>query len=448
MVTRTEKDLLGEKEIDNSSYWGIHTERAKENFHVSGYRVDGILIHALAIVKKASCMANMDLGYLEQKKAQAIILACDEIINGALADSFPLDALQGGAGTSLNMNMNEVIANRAIEILNGKKGDYGIINPIEDVNLHQSTNDVFPTAVKIASILQIKKLSIQLEKLQEAFQRKEKEFAEIIKIGRTEFQDAVPITLGLEFSAFAEAASRDRWRTFKCEERLRTVNIGGTAVGTGLAAPKSYIFIVIEKLRELTGLGLTRGTNTVDTTANTDMFVEVSAILKASASNLVKIANDLRILNFLGEIKLDNVQPGSSIMPGKVNPVIAEVVIQSGLKVMANDFLVSETSSRSTLQINEFLPLLSFAILESLRILINISESFAEHINNTKADPEKCKRDDLKDFLQEKFGKKLVNKVLSPYKITSLGYSEDETVCRDYKDYNGGKESSRDEKDT
>ncbi len=257
------------------------------------------------------------------EKAEAIINACDEIAKGRFSDQFPVDALQGGAGTSTNMNLNEVIANRAIEILGGNKGDYSLIHPLEDVNLHQSTNDVYPTAIKVAGIYRLRDLAKAIAELQGAFQEKEKEFAGIIKIGRTELQEAVPITLGAEFSAFAEAISRDRWRTFKCEERLRVVNLGGTAVGTGLAAPQDYIFLVIEKLREVTGLGLSRGENLPAETANADSFVEVSGILKAHAVNLLKIANDLRLMNLLGEIKLPQLQAGSSIMPGKVNPVLA-----------------------------------------------------------------------------------------------------------------------------
>ena len=228
--------------------------------------------------------------------------------------------------------------------------------------------------------------------LQGAFQEKEKEFAAIVKLGRTELQEAVPITLGAEFSAFAEAFSRDRWRTFKCEERLRVVNLGGTAVGTGLAAPRNYIFLAIEKLREVTGLGLSRGENILGETANADTFVEVSAILKAHAVNLIKIANDLRLMNLLGEIHLPHLQAGSSIMPGKVNPVLAEAAIQTGIKVIANDGIVTETAARGTLQINEFLPLLAHALLESLDLLININGLLTEHVRAIMAEQRKVRR--------------------------------------------------------
>ena len=453
---RTEKDFIGEKKVCNDSYWGIHTQRAIENFPITGYRVFPSFIRAMAMVKKAACLANLELGFLDEKKAEAIVYACDEIISGRLIDEFPVDALQGGAGTSTNMNMNEVIANRAIEILGGEKGDYSIIHPLNDVNLHQSTNDTYPTALKVAAIFELRALSEKIAALQGAFQRKEREFADIVKIGRTELQSAVPMTLGMEFSAFAEAIARDRWRVFKSEERLRVVNIGGTAVGTGLAAPKKYIFLVIEKLRQITGLGIARAENMVDQTANTDCFVEVSGILNAHASNLVKIANDLRLLNLIGELRLPCLQVGSSIMPGKCNPVILESVIQSGIRVMANNFAITEAVSRSSLQINEFMPLLAFSLLESLHILNSVNAIFCKYVDRIEADKKRCRdyfdrnpviftaflpyigydrveslikefnestESNVRRFLIDKLGKEMVDKVLSPQSLNSLGYS-------------------------
>jgi aspartate ammonia-lyase len=457
MKNRIEKDPLGSKEVGENAYWGIHTQRAIENFPLSGIRVPCGLIRALALVKKAACLANRELGYLPEEKAKAILTACDDILQGKLAENWPLDALQGGAGTSTNMNVNEVIANRAIEVLGGKKGQYKTVHPIEDVNLHQSTNDVYPTALKVAAIAGLKSLSDAAAKLQGAFQQKEKEFAGIVKIGRTELQEAVPLTLGAEFAAFAEAFARDRWRTFKCEERLRVVNLAGTAIGTGLGAPQRYIFLAIEKLRELTGLGLSRSENMVDATANADPFVEVSGILKAHASNLVKIANDLRLMNLLGEIELPRLQSGSSVMPGKVNPVILEAVMQAGLKVMANDLLVTEAASRGTLQICEFMPLLAYAFLESIELLTHADQMFAAHVSGIQADPEKCGeyvdhaegivtafvphlgydkagellkafkdsgQKNLRKFLEDRLGKELVAKTLSPQDLLSLGYKD------------------------
>ena len=455
--TRIEHDFLGSLEVPAGAYWGIHTQRAINNFHISGIKVNAGLIRSLAQTKKACCLANLETGHLASDKTKAIITACDEISAGELADQFPTDALQGGAGTSTNMNINEVIANRAIEILGGSKGDYTIIHPLEDINLHQSTNDVYPTAVKVAAIFLLRELSKAIANLQGAFQEKEKEFAAIVKIGRTELQEAVPITLGAEFSAFAEAFSRDRWRTFKCEERLRVVNLGGTAVGTGIAAPRDYIFLVIEKLRDVTGLGLSRGENVMGETANVDSFVEVSAILKAHAVNLIKIANDLRLMNLLGEIRLPQLQAGSSIMPGKVNPVLAEAAIQVGMKVIANDAVVTDAASRGTLQINEFLPLLAHALLESLDLLININGLLTGHVRGIEANKDKCEeffnaspmiitallpligyekatefikeysssgKNNMRQFLEEKLGKELIDKTLSPYQLTTLGYKD------------------------
>jgi aspartate ammonia-lyase len=453
----TEHDFLGSMNIPDDVYWGIHTQRAIHNFPISGARINPSLIKSMALVKKSCCLTNHETGYLNAEKTAAIIQACDEIAGGGLASQFPVDALQGGAGTSTNMNINEVIANRAIEILGGKKGDYSLIHPLEDVNLHQSTNDIYPTAIKVAGIYRLRDLSKAIAALQGAFQEKEKEFGAIVKIGRTELQEAVPITLGAEFSAFAEAYSRDRWRTFKCEERLRVVNLGGTAVGTGLTAPQNYIFLVHEKLRDVTGLGLTRGENVMGETANADSFVEVSGILKAHAVNLIKIANDLRLMNFLGEIKLPQLQAGSSIMPGKVNPVFMEAVIQTGIKVIANDGIVTDTAARGTLQINEFLPLLSHAFLESLDLLINIDELFAVNVRGIIADEQKChdyfahspmiitallpvigyeratelmtefsqaSTKNMRIFLEEKLGKSIVEKAFSSYSLTALGYRD------------------------
>ncbi|PKN35281.1 MAG: aspartate ammonia-lyase [Deltaproteobacteria bacterium HGW-Deltaproteobacteria-19] len=462
--TRTEKDLLGDLEIPADAYWGIHTLRAVRNFPLSGRSVNAGLIRACALVKKACCLANAELGYLDAERARAIEQACDEVAAGGLAGQFPVDALQGGAGTSTNMNVNEVLANRAIEILGGRKGDYALVHPLEHVNLHQSTNDTYPTAVKVAGIFGLRSLSRAAADLQGAFQEKEKAFGAIVKVGRTELQEAVPMTLGAEFAAFAEALSRDRWRTFKGEERLRVVNLGGTAVGTGLAAPRDYIFLVIEKLRETTGQGLSRGENLTGETAFADAFVEVSGVLKAHAANLVKIAGDLRLLNLLGEIRLPDLQAGSSIMPGKVNPVLAEAAIQVGLKVFANDAIVSDALSRGTGQISEFLPLAADAFLESLDLLARADALLAEHVRGIEADEEACRRAfdrspmlvtalvphlgyeratelireyrelerqglsesrTMRAFLEEKLGKEMIDRVLSPWSLTALGYRKE-----------------------
>jgi aspartate ammonia-lyase len=457
MEYRIERDFLGSLQVPRDAYWGIHTQRAMANFGFTGTRVHPSLIRAFGMVKKACCQANGELGLLEQGKAAAIIQASGEIAEGTLADQFPVDSLQGGAGTSTNMNVNEVIANRAIELLGGQRGQYQLVHPIEDVNRNQSTNDTYPTALKVAVIYALRGLSREAAALQGAFQRKEHEFASVVKMGRTELQEAVPMTLGAEFGAFAEAFSRDRWRTFKCEERLRVVNIGGTAIGTGITAPRSYIFLVIDKLREATGLGLARAENLLDQTANTDCFVEVSGMLNAHASNLLKICNDLRTLNLLGEIRLPPLQAGSSIMPGKVNPVLLEAVMQAGMKVAANDTLVTAACSRSSLQINEFMPLLAASLLESLDLLTRADAALAAHLPALSADAAVCRSylekspmivtallpyvgyekaaalleehqasgtGTLLAFLTARLGKQLVEEAFSPQRLTSLGHTE------------------------
>lgn len=455
MGFRTEHDALGSKPVPADAYWGIHTQRAVDNFPLSGRRVPFGLVRAIAMIKRAAAEANTELGYLKPELSRAIIAACDDIIAGKFQDQFPLDALQGGAGTSTNMNVNEVVANRAAELLGGGKGVYDLVDPIGHVNMHQSTNDVYASALRVAAIGALRDLSAAVAGLQGSLQGKEKEFAAIVKVGRTELQDAVPMTLGGEFGAWAEAVSRDRWRTFKCEERLRVVNLGGTAVGTGLGAPRDYIFLVIEKARALTGFGIARGENLLAETANADVFVEVSGILKAYAVNLVKITGDLRLMNYLGEIRLPPVQAGSSIMPGKVNPVIPEAVAQVGMAVMANDVLVAEAASRGSAQIVEFLPLLASALLESLEILANASRVLSSHVDAIAADGKRCGlyfdrsraivtafvpeigyeragellaefdasgREDLRAFLAERLGGEMVGKTLAPQSLMSLGY--------------------------
>lgn len=395
---RVEKDLLGQREIPQEAYYGIHTLRAKENFAVSGMPVHRDLIWALALVKKAAALANMEVGLLDPRIARAIALAAEELAEGQRRDQIVVDAFQGGAGTSANMNVNEVIANRAIEILGGTRGDYTLVNPLDHVNLGQSTNDVYPTALRVASIKLVRELSQAMATLQGALQAKEKEFAAVLKIGRTEMQDAVPITLGQEFSAYAEAVARDWWRLYKSEERLRQVNLGGTAVGTGLNASRRYIYRVIEILRELTGFGLARAENTVEATQNADVFAEVSGFVKAAAVNLAKIAGDLRLLSSgpragLGEIKLPEVQAGSSIMPGKVNPVIPEMVTQVAYQVMASDMAIDMAAASGQLELNAFLPLIAHNLLQSLEMMAKASRLLAEKcVRGIQADEARCRQ--------------------------------------------------------
>lgn len=456
MKKRTENDLLGTMEIDNNLYYGIHTVRAINNFPFNGPKTNLDLIHSIAVVKAAAAQANFELKYINENNANAIIEAATEVSEGKLDDHFPLPAMQGGAGTSTNMNVNEVIANRALELLGEEKGTYNKINPIETVNLHQSTNDVYPTALKITLISKLRKLSEIIAGLQGSFQKKEREFSHIVTTGRTEMQNAVPITLGAQFASFAQAIERDRWRTFKNEERIRMVNIGGTAAGTGLTAPRDYIFLVIEKLRTMTGLGIARAEFVMDQTANADCYVEISGMLAANATNLIKISKDLRLLHFLNEIKLPAVQAGSSIMPGKVNPVIIESVISASQKVLSLNDLVIKNSSDGSLQINEFLPLIADSLLESIDLLSTANKILHKHVDNIIASEEICHENldkslmfitaflphlgykkceeiledfintsdkkSFKEYLKEKLGNNLVDEVLSAASLTSLGF--------------------------
>jgi len=381
--TRVETDLIGQKQIPADALWGIHTARAVENFPLSGKTIHPELIKAYGEVKLACAQTNTHLGVWKAAptKADAIEKACSEMSQGLLSEHILVDALQGGAGTSTNMNINEVIANRALLILGKKPGNYDIVSPLDDINLHQSTNDTYPTALKVASIRLLRLLEQSVLELQEAFQQKEKEFAHIVKIGRTQLQDAVLTTLGREMSAYAEAFNRDRWRIYKCEERLRVVNLGGTAIGTGLGAPRKFIFRVTDHLRENTGIGLARSENLIDGTQNTDVFVEVSGILKACASNLYKTCNDLRLMSSgpiagFNEINLPPRQAGSSIMPGKVNPVIPEAVAQAALLVMGNDQILTQACSAGNLELNQFMPLIAHTLPENLSLLDNACKIF------------------------------------------------------------------------
>ncbi|WP_423126646.1 aspartate ammonia-lyase [Gaoshiqia sp. Z1-71] len=398
MKTRTETDLLGSKTVPADVLYGIHTARAIGNFQLARRPVNPELIKAYGWVKLACAQINGELGYFpDRQKAVAIEQACSEMAEGMLSGAVVVDALQGGAGTSTNMNVNEVIANRALQLLGKPLGDYSTVSPLDDINRHQSTNDSYPTALKLAAIKLLRELEQSVLELQEAFQQKEKEFAAIVKIGRTQLQDAVLTTLGREMAAYAEAFNRDRWRIYKCEERLRVVNLGGTAIGSGLGAPRSFIFRVTDRLRELTNTPLARAENLIENTQNADVFVEVSGILKACATNLIKVSNDLRLLSGgpdggFGEINLPPLQAGSSMMPGKINPVIPEAVCQAAMQVTGNDHLISMAVMSGNLELNPFMPLIADALLNSLQLLKNAAESLARHgIKNMTANPEKCR---------------------------------------------------------
>ncbi|OPX92926.1 MAG: Aspartate ammonia-lyase [Syntrophorhabdus sp. PtaB.Bin006] len=398
MPYRREKDLLGEMDVPEDAYYGVHTLRAIHNFPVSSFKVPQEFIRALAEVKQACTIANIHTGLLDKRIGDAIVQAAKEVAEGQFLDQFVVDAFQGGAGTSTNMNMNEVLANRAIEIIGRKRGDSTLVDPLEHVNLSQSTNDVYPTALKVAAIRLILTLSEAVAKLQGALQEKEAAFAGILKLGRTEMQDAVPITLGQEFSAYAEAFARDRWRLFKVEERLRQVNLGGTAIGTGINAERAFIYAAIEELQNITGLGIARAENMVDITQNIDVFAEVSGLIKATAVNLAKVSADLRLMSSgpyggIAEIKLPKLQAGSSIMPNKVNPVVTEMATQVAFQVMSADQAITLAAFSGQLELNAFLPLVTFNLLTGLKLLINAVTIFRSHcIEGIEANPDRCTR--------------------------------------------------------
>ncbi len=418
---RIEKDLLGDLEIKKEKLYGINTARALDNFKISSLKMPSLFIKSLAQVKLACARTNFQLEYLDDEKYEAIFFALNEIITGKHDNEFPTDALQGGAGTSTNMNMNEVVANLANRYLGHEVGSYQEVKPLADVNMHQSTNDVYPTALRIAVLHLLKDLEKDLAELQEALQSKEQEFHDIIKIGRTQLQEAVPMTLGMEFSAYAEAISRDRWRIFKCRERIKVLNLGGTAIGTGVGAPQKYIFKVVENLKEITGLVIARSENLVETTQNLDPFVEISGMIKTLGVNLYKISNDLRLLSSdLGEINLPALQSGSTIMPTKINPVMPEAVSQVALKVMTNDSLLTNASALGNLELNHFMPLIAYTILESLEILHNVIPLFQNKcILGITANPEICKQ------------KLLQSRTIATIFVPILGYAKVEELIKE-----------------
>ncbi|MDR1250242.1 MAG: aspartate ammonia-lyase [Treponema sp.] len=398
---RTEQDGLGEAALPDDALYGIQSLRARDNFALDYRGTNRRLIYAITTVKKAAARTYEKLKTPASSGRAgvygAIIQACDRILAGEADSMFIVDALQGGAGTSTNMNVNEVVANLALTIIGEAPGRYDIIHPLDDVNRGQSTNDVYPTALRIAAIELLRELSGACAALQEALQRKEQEFQDIPKLGRTELMDAVPVTLGAEFGAYAQAIARDRWRLYKIEERLRQVNLGGAAVGLS-PDPRSrkYRFTVIEELRELTGMGLAAAEYPMDLTQNADVFVEVSGLLKALAVNLMKISRDLRLMNSgprggLGEITLAPMQAGSTIMPGKVNPVIPEMTIQTALRVMANDGAITAAASLGEFELNAFSPLIADALLESLSLLCRTVPLFrCKCVELLRAEPERC----------------------------------------------------------
>lgn len=397
METRIEKDLLGEARIPSNAYYGIQSLRAKENFPITGYKIDKSLIRAIGHVKKAAAIANWELGMLDEQLAKAIAQASEELSAGRYDDSFIVDPIQGGAGTSFNMNANEIIANRALELLNENMGNYSIVSPNSHVNMAQSTNDVFPTAVNIALIKRLHSLVEKLAELVNSFKTKSKEFDDVIKMGRTHLQDAVPIRLGQEFEGYYSVMSRDLERISRSINGLRRINIGGTSVGTGLNALPEYTEKVVSYLAEYTGIDLRSSESLIDATQNTDVYTEVSSMLKIHAVNLSKIANDLRLMSSgptagFGEINLPARQSGSSIMPGKINPVICEVVNQIAYQVVGNDATIAMAAENGQLELNVMKPVLVFNLLESITVLENGVQVFGKYaIDGITANIDACK---------------------------------------------------------
>ncbi|MCY7769258.1 aspartate ammonia-lyase [Bacillus haynesii] len=384
MTYRTEKDFLGEKKIPADVYYGIQTLRAAENFPITGYKIHEEMIKALAVVKKAAALANMETKRLYKGLGDAIVQAADKILEGKLHDQFIVDPIQGGAGTSMNMNANEVIGNRALELLGHKKGEYIHLSPNTHVNMSQSTNDVFPTAIHISTLKLLEKLLDTMEYMLDAFKKKARDFDHVIKMGRTHLQDAVPIRLGQEFEAYSRVIERDIKRIKQSRQHLYEVNMGATAVGTGLNADPRYIENVVKHLAEISGLPLVGADHLVDATQNTDAYTEVSAALKVCMMNMSKIANDLRLMASgpragLAEISLPARQPGSSIMPGKVNPVMAELINQIAFQVIGNDHTICLASEAGQLELNVMEPVLVFNLLQSISIMNNGFRSFTDH---------------------------------------------------------------------
>ncbi|MCU1679508.1 MAG: aspartate ammonia-lyase [Amycolatopsis sp.] len=373
MPIRIEHDLLGDKEVPADAYWGVHTARARENFPITGTAISAYphLIEALASVKEAAARANGELGLLEPDVADAIVAACTEIRGGALHEQFVVDVIQGGAGTSTNMNANEVIANRALELLGHKKGDYTRVHPNEHVNRSQSTNDAYPTAVNVATIIAVRELSSAMTVLETAFAAKAVEFHDLLKMGRTQLQDAVPMTLGQEFGTYAVMLGEDRLRLTEAVTLLHEINLGATAIGTGLNAPDGYAEAACRHLAEITGLPVVTAADLIEATQDCGAFVHLSGVLKRIAVKLSKSCNDLRLLSSgpragFNEINLPPVQAGSSIMPGKINPVIPEVVNQVAFEVIGNDVTVTMAAEAGQLQLNAFEPIILHSLSESI----------------------------------------------------------------------------------
>lgn len=397
MITRKEADSIGTMEVPMKAYYGVQTLRAKKNFHITGRPLHPEFIKNLVRIKKAAAYTNMTAHILDEKIGNAIVKACDEIIEGKLHSQFIVDAIQGGAGTSANMNANEVIANRAIEILGGEKGDYTIVHPNDHVNMAQSTNDVIPSAGKLTILALLPGLLEQLERLHKALRDKSIEFDDVVKMGRTQLQDAVPIRLGQSFEAYAAVIERDIRRIRSLDSEIKVLNIGATAVGTAINVNPVYLFHIIRNVNLVCGTDCSQAEDLFDATQNLDGFVHTSAALRVCAVNLSKICNDLRLLSSdpkagLGEINLPPKQNGSSIMPGKINPVIPEVVSQVAYNVIGNDVTVTMAAEAGQLELNAFEPVIFYKIFESIDTLRGAVETLIDNcILGITANRERCR---------------------------------------------------------
>jgi aspartate ammonia-lyase len=397
LKTRKERDSLGEREVPADAYFGIQTLRATENFPVSGILARPEFINAYAMVKKAAAMANMDVGWLEPPIAEAIVAACDEILAGKLHDQFVVDDFQAGAGTSFNMNMNEVIANRALELIRKEKGDYSVIHPNDHVNMAQSTNDTYPTAMRLCILIIAQDLLDHLDKLRKAFVKKGMEFERILKSGRTHLMDALPVTLGQEFMAYSVAIKKARDMLKEKLKLLEEVPLGATAVGTGANTHPDYHVHVVKHLREITGLNLIEAEDPREALQSRLDFASISGGLKALSLELIRISNDLRLMNSgpitgWAEIRLPATQPGSSIMPGKVNPVMAECMDMICFQIMGNDISVSMAVQAGQMELNVMNPVMIHNILESMVLLNNYIPVFIDKcIAGIEADEAKCR---------------------------------------------------------
>ncbi|HXJ08860.1 MAG TPA: aspartate ammonia-lyase [Burkholderiales bacterium] len=424
---RTEHDLLGDRAVPADAYYGVHTLRALENFPITGTPISiyPALIEALACVKQAAAIANSELGLLDEKRAHAIRLACEELRQGKLHEEFVVDVIQGGAGTSSNMNANEVVCNRALELLGHRKGEYQHLHPLDHVNLSQSTNDVYPTAIKVALAFGIKRLLVEMASLRKSFSEKAKEFQHVLKVGRTQLQDAVPMTLGQEFSTYAVMLGEDEQRLAEAAALVREINLGATAIGTGINAHPDYQALATRRLAEVSNLDLVTSPNLVEATQDAGSFVQLSGVLKRIAVKLSKTCNDLRLLSSgpragIGEIALPAVQAGSSIMPGKVNPVIPEVVNQVAFEVIGNDITVTMAAEAGQLQLNAFEPIIAHSLFKSIQHLTSACATLNERcIKGIQANVERARH-----LLDESTA--LVT-ALTPI----LGYARSAEVARD-----------------